>query len=49
MKVGVKMSNIIRAILKTMLPWLTRLTNRVKSLGKAKATEDKNKKEDGTC
>ena len=39
MKVGVKMSNIIRAILKTMLPWLTVLVNRVKSLGK---TKDKN-------
>ena len=45
MKVGVKMSNIIRAILKTMLPWLTRLTNRVKSLGKAKDKNgDKGKK-----
>ena len=45
MKVGVKMSNIIRAILKTMLPWLTRLTNRVKSLGKAKdKNEDKGRK-----
>ena len=46
MKVGVKMSNIIRAILKTMLPWLTRLVNRVKSLGKAK---DKNERKGGKC
>lgn len=46
MKVGVKMSNIIRAILKTMLPWFTRLTNRVKSLGKAK---DKNEDKGGKC
>ena len=45
MKVGVKMSNIIRAILKTMLPWFTRLINRVKSLGKAKDKNgDKGKK-----
>lgn len=46
MKVGVKMSNIMRAVLKTMLPWLTRLTNRVKSLGKAK---DKNGDKGGKC
>ena len=46
MKVGVKMSNIIRAVLKTMLPWLTRLTNRVKSLGEAK---DKNGDKGGKC
>ena len=46
MKVGVKMSDILRAILKTMLPWLTRLTNRVKSLGKAK---DKNGDKGGKC
>ena len=46
MKAGEKMSNIIRAILKTMLPWLTRLTNRVKSLGKAK---EKNEDNDGKC
>ena len=46
MKVGVKMSNIIRAVLKTMLPWLTRLTNRVKSLGKVK---DKNGDKGGKC
>ena len=45
MKAGEKMSNIIRAVLKTMLPWLTRLTNRVKSLGKAKDKNgDKGKK-----
>ena len=45
MKVGVKMSDILRAILKTMLPWLTGLINRVKSLGKAKdKNEDKGKK-----
>ena len=43
------MPDWLKAVLKTMLPWLTRLTNRVKSLGKAKATKDKNKKEDGTC
>ena len=41
MKAGEKMSNILRAILKTMLPWWTRLVNRVKSLGKAK---DKNER-----
>ena len=46
MKVGVKMNDILRAILKTMLPWLTRLTNRVKSLGKAK---DKNGDKGGKC
>ena len=46
MKVGVKMSNILRAILKTMLPWLTKLTSRVKSLGKAK---DKNENKGGKC
>ena len=46
MKVGVKMSNIIRAILKTMLPWLTGLANRVKSLEKAK---DKNEDKGGKC
>ena len=46
MKAGVKMSNILRAILKTMLPWFTRLTNRVKSLGKAK---DKNGDKGGKC
>ena len=46
MKVGVKMSNIIRAILKTMLPWLTKLTSRGKSLGKAK---DKNEDKGGKC
>ena len=46
MKVGVKMSNILRAILKTMLPWLTKLTSRVKSLGK---TKDKNEDNGGKC
>lgn len=46
MKVGVKMSDILRAILKTMLPWLTGLANRVKSLGKAK---DKNGDKGGKC
>ena len=46
MKAGEKMSNIIRAILKTMLPWLTKLTSRVKSLGKAK---DKNEDNGGKC
>ena len=44
MKAGEKMSNILRAILKTMLPWLTKLTSRVKSLGKAK---DKNEDKGG--
>ena len=45
MKVGVKMSDILRAILKTMLPWLTGLANRVKSLGKTKdKNEDKGRK-----
>ena len=46
MKVGEKMNNILKAILKTMFPWLTRLTNRVKSLGKAK---DKNGDKGGKC
>ena len=40
------MPNWLRAILKTMLPWFTRLTNRVKSLGKAK---DKNENKGGKC
>ena len=45
MKVGEKMNNILKAILKTMFPWLTRLVNRVKSLGKAKDKNgDKGKK-----
>ena len=41
MKVGEKMNNILKAILKTMFPWLIRIVNRVKYLGK-----NKDKKED---
>ena len=46
MKVGEKMSDVLKAIIRTMFPWLTRLTNRVKSLGKAK---DKNENKGGKC
>ena len=40
------MPDWLKAVLKTMLPWLTRLTNRVKYLGKAK---DKNEDKGGKC
>lgn len=46
MKVGEKMSDILKAILKTMFPWLGGLVNRIKSLGKAK---DKDKEKGGKC
>ena len=40
------MPNWLKAVLKTMFPWFTKLTNRAKSLGKAK---DKNEDKDGKC
>ena len=46
MKGGEKINNILKAILTTMFPWLTRLVSRVKSLGKAK---DKNERKGGKC
>lgn len=40
------MSDILKAILKTMFPWLGGLVNKTKSLGKAK---DKNERKGGKC
>ena len=46
MKVGEKMSDVLKAIIRTMFPWLGGFVNRVKSLGKAK---DKSKDKGGKC
>ena len=43
------MPDWLKAVIKTLYPHWGGFINRVKSLGKAKMTKDKNKKEDGTC